>query len=201
MHTDTWAVSPAATNATYFRAAATIGAGGAVTLLQSDFAAAGAVNGCGYNLTIASTGNDSATNYTVVGVLVGQLKGTTTVVMAGGNVGTTTGTQYWGRIDSITASAAATGNISIGFSGSLAIPRTRIRGVHYVGAAAAGTLVIRINNASTGTIALQIDTPASVALAQYVNCGGGLVIGRSSAISDFAIVTVTQISKYTLFCS
>jgi hypothetical protein len=201
MHTDTWAVSPAAANSTYFRAAAAQGSG-AVSLLFNDFAAAGAVNGCGYNLTINSTGNDSGTTYTIVGTIVGQTRGTTTSTQLGGNAGTpTTGTSYWATITSISASGAATGNVSIGFSGNLALPRTRIRGVHYVGAATAGSIVVRINNASTGTVALNIDTPATATWAGYVNCGGGLIIGRSAAQSDFGIVILTQVSKCTFFCS
>lgn len=196
MHTDSWAVSPAAEDDAYFRAAAAIGGAGALTLLQSTLGP----NGVGYKLIINSTGNDGATTYTIVGAIVGQTTGTTTVTQAGGNTGTpTTSTNYWARIDSISASGAATGNVKIGFTGALALPRTRIRGVHYVGAAAAGTIVVTMNGTS-GTVLLNVDTPASVAFAEYVACGH-ILVGRSAAQSDYAVVTLTQVTKCTLFCS
>lgn len=195
--TDTWAVSPAASSTTYFRAAAAIGGAGALTLLQNDFAAAGAINGCGYLLVITSSGNDSGTTYTIVGTKVGSNKAVT-VTQAGGNP-TSTGTVYWSRIDSITAGGAATGNVSIGYSGGLAIPRTRIKGFYYVGAAAAGTMVVTMNSTS-GQVILNVDTPASVTVATHIYFPGeGILVGRSAASTDFAIATMTQISKCTFF--
>lgn len=195
MHTDTWAVSPAA-SLSFFRAAAAIGGAGALTLLKSEVGP----NGIGYKLIINSTGDDHATNYTVVGMVMGSndLK---TEIIAGGNQGTgVNSTNYWTRVDSITASGAATGNVNIGYNGALALPRTRIRGVHYVGNATAGSIVVNINS-TTGTQALKIDTPANATFAEYVNCGGGLLIGRGAASTDFGIVTLTNVTLCTLFCS
>lgn len=204
MHTDTWAVSPAATDDSYFRAAAAIGGAGALTLLRSNFAAAGAINGCGYKITINSTGNDSGTTYTIVGTIVGQMSGTTTVTQAGGNTGTaTTSTNYWASINSITASGAATGDVKIGFVGgttsALALPRTRILGVYYVGAAAAGSIVVT-QNSTSGTVLLNVDTVGSATFSSYV-ATGSILTARSSAQTDFALVTLTQVTKCTLICA
>lgn len=197
MQTDVWAVSPAAASTTYFRAAAAIAGAGALTLLQSDFAAAGAINGCGYRLTITSSGDDSGTTYTIVGIPVGSTE-STTVTQAGGNP-TSTGTTYWQQITSITAGSAATGNVSIGFAANLALPRTRIKGYSYVGAASAGSLVVTMNSTS-GQVILNVDTPASTAAAGSLHIPGeGILVGRS-ANNDFAIVVLTQITKATLYC-
>jgi uncharacterized metal-binding protein len=194
---DVWAVSPAAASTTYFRAAAAIAGAGALTLLQTNFAAAGAINGCGYLLTITSSGNDSGTTYTIVGIPVGSTV-TTTVTQAGGNP-TSTGTTYWQQITSITAGSAATGNVSIGFAAGLALPRTRIKGVYYVGAASAGSIAVTMNGTSGQTI-LNIDTPASATVAQSILLPmHGVLVARSSP-TDFGVVTLTQVTKATLFC-
>jgi len=195
MHTDTWAVSPAA-SLSYYRAAAAISGAGALTLLKSE----AVFNGVGVKLVINSTGNDSGTTYTVVGSALG-VNGVATETQAGGNSGTgTISTYYWQSVTSITADGAATGNVNIGFNASWALPRTRIRGVHYVGAASAGSIVVNLN-ATTGTQILKIDTPATATWAEYVNCGGGLLVGRSAGLTDFGVITATQVTLYTVFCS
>lgn len=195
MHTDTWAISPAA-SLSYYRTAAAIGAGGALTLLKSE----AVFNGVGVKIVINSTGNDAGTNYTIVGQALG-FPGVTTEVQAGGNAGTgTISTNYWQSITSITASAAATGNVNIGYNTSWALPRTRVRGVHYVGASSAGSVVINLN-ATTGTQILKIDTPATATWAEYVNCGGGLLVGRSNGLTDYGVITATNVTLYTIFCS
>lgn len=195
MHTDTWAVSPAA-SLSFFRVAAAIAGAGALTLLKSE----SVFNGVGVKIVINSTADDSGTTYTIVGQALGK-DGPTTATQLGGNAGTgTISANYWQTITSISAGGAATGNVNIGYNASWALPRTRIRGVHYVGAAAAGSIVVNLN-ATTGTQVLKIDTPGSVTFAEYVNCGGGLVCGRSNALTDFGVITATQVTLYTFFCS
>lgn len=187
-----WAVSPAAVSAVLLRAAAAVAGAGAVALLRNTTAP----NGAGYKLLFTSAGNSSGMTYTIVGTKVGQVNGTTTEVVTGPNATTATTTNYWASITSITASAAATGNQSIGITGSLALPATRIRGVHYVGAAAAG--VIAVGMASGGDSKLIVDTPASVAFAGYVNTGEVLL--TSATPDDYAVVTLTQVTKCTFIC-
>ena len=189
---DTWAVSPSAVNATLIRAAAAVAGAGAVSILSNDVS----VQGCGYKLLFTSVGNSSGMSFTIVGDALGK-PGKTTEVLTGPNATTGTTTNYWVRIDSVTASAAATGNISIGITGSLALPRTRIRGVHYVGAAAAGTMVIALNTAAT--VLLNIDTPASATFAEMVGPISVPTYNTTGAL-DFAVVTLTQVAKCTLIC-
>lgn len=192
-YADTWSVRPLAASTEYFFAAAAIGGAGAVTLLKSTMG----INGVGYKLIFDSAGDSHAQTYTIVGAIVGQTNGTTTEVVTAPNATTGLSTNYWARVDSITASGAMTGNQKIGFSGSLALPRCRIRGVHYVGAASAGSIVVNINSTS-GTEILGIDTPATATFAEYVRTNH-ILVGRSSAQTDFGIVTLTQVSKCTLF--
>lgn len=191
-HTDTWAVSPSAVNATLLRAAATVTGAGALTLLVNETS----VQGCGYKLLFTSVGNSSAMTYTIVGNTVAQPTVKTTEVLTGPNATTGTTTNYWARVDSITASAAATGDQSVGITGSLALPRTRIRAVHWVGAAAAGSVVVAM--AVSGVVKLTVDTPASVAAASYLDTGRILLNGPTPI--DFGVVTLTQVTKCTFIC-
>jgi len=194
-YADTWSIRPLATDDDFFFASAAVGAAGALTLLKSELA----INGAGRTVTIYAAGDSRNMTFTIVGAIVGQTKGTTTEVVTGPNATTATSTNYWARVDSVTASAAATGNVKVGFSGSLALPRCRIRGVHYVGTASAGSIKVNIN-ATTGTEILGIDTPASATFAEYVKTNH-ILVGRSAAQTDFGIVTATNVTYYTLFLS
>lgn len=199
MSTDVWALSPAAASAAYFRAAATHTAT-TLTLLQSNFAAAGALNGAGYRLTFTSNGALSC-NYLITGVVVGQQSGTTTETVAGVGTGTATGAKYWARVDSIVADASSVATtVSVGFAANVAIPRARIKGVHFVAAATAGTIPFQVNSTS-GITLLNIDTPAvaSAAFSQMVWIPGDGIPIAHSAPSDFAICTPTQVTKFTIF--
>lgn len=204
--TDIWAVSPSAASAAYFKAAATHGAG-ALTLLQTNFAAAGAINGCGYKITLTSVGDLTGVNYTIVGTVVGSQSGTTTEVIAGGSTATVTTTNYWASVTSITASGTSgVSTMSIGYAANLALPRTRIKGVYYVGAASAGSIVVTMNGTS-GQVILNVDTAGSASMAMHLLLPGkGIVVGRSNAAgysgnpADYAVVVMTQVTKATLFC-
>lgn len=195
LHAGVWAVTPS-TSATLLRTAAAIGGAGALTLLVNEIA----VGGCGYKIRITSVGDDSGDTFTIVGNKVGNPYTETTEVVTGPNATTADSTNYWAYVRSITASGASAGNVSIGTTGSLALPRVRIQAVAYVGAAAAGTIDVNLNSTS-GTLILRIDTAASATYADTVDIpGGGILTGRSTA-TDFAILTLTQVSKVTLFCS
>lgn len=189
---DTWAVSPAAADPVFLRAAAVVSGAGLVTMAKTETS----VQGCGYKLLFTSVGNSSGMTFTIVGDSPGQPRGPITEVLTGPNATTGTTTNYFSRIISVTASAAATGNISIGITGSLALPRTRIRGVHYVGAAAAGTIVVAMN--TSAKVILNVDTPASATFAE--NVGPMSCPAYADQATDFAVVTLTQVTKCTLIC-
>ena len=205
-YTDTWAVRFAAASTTYFRAAATHGASATLTLLHPDFATIGGAMGAGYKVSFTTSASitTNATVWTITGTIVGQTNGVTTEAVTGPASATTvSSTNYWATITSIVASGTSGGSsgavtVAVGFTGSLAIPRCRIRGVHYVGTSSAGTIKVAINT-TTGAEVLGLDTPASATFAEFIKAGH-ILVGRSAA-SDFGIVTATNVTFYTLFLS
>lgn len=194
---DVWAVTPASDD-DLFRADASIGGAGALTLLTRTVGP----NGSGYKIVITSAGDDRGITFTVVGYKVGDMIGqATTEVLTGANASTVTSTNYYASIVSITASGASAGNVKIGTTGSLALPRCRVKGLHYVVGTSAGSIKVN-SNSPTGTLLLQLDTPAvaSSALAISVTVPmDGILTARSSS-SDFAVVTLTNVTYVTLFC-
>lgn len=193
-YADTWSVRVLAENDEFYRASAAVGGAGALTLLKSS----AAINGAGYKLLFTSAGDSSGMTYTIVGEIVGQTSGTTTEVLAGPNATTSATTNYWASIISITASAAATGAQKIGFTGSLALPRCRIRGVYLCNTSSAGLFSVNMNSA-TGTEILGIDLAAAApAVPLYIRTNH-ILVGRSAAQSDFGVVTAPATVLVTLF--
>jgi len=196
MQYDIWAITPA-TSATLLKAAASIGGAGAITLLTNDVSA----YGTGYKLLFTSAGNDSGITFTITGIKVGDLTGAyTTEVVTGANASTASSTNFYTYVDSIEASGASAGNVSIGTTGSLALPRTRIKSLYYVGTASAGSIKFNANS-SSGDLILQIDTPAgSAAFSDSVTIPNEGILTTRSNKTDFAVITLTQITNLTVFC-
>jgi len=74
----------------------------------------------GQQVTVASAGDDSGITFTVAGR--DQDGKALSVTVTGANAGDATTTSYFSRVDSISASAAAAGNVSAGFLGTAALP-------------------------------------------------------------------------------
>ena len=194
---DIFAITPS-TSATLLKTAAGISGAGAVTLLTNDVSP----SGTGYKLLFTSAGNDTGITFTITGIKVGSLTGeATTEVVTGANAGTASSTNFYTVVTSVVASGASAGNVSIGTTGSLAFGRTRIKSVYYVGAGSAGSLKFNLNSAS-GTLLLQVDTPASSSsFADSVTIPDeGILTQRSNSSSDFAILTLSNITNVTVFC-
>jgi hypothetical protein len=192
---DVWAITPSVST-TLYRAAASISGAGALTLLTND----AGVNGIGYKVIITSAGDDSGDTFTIVGQKVGDLTGTaTTEVVTGADTAAATSTNFYSYIQSITASGASAGNVSIGTTGSLALPRTRIRGFQYVGAASAGSVVFNLNSTSGAEI-LKVNTPGSATTTQQMSIPGAGILTTRSNNTDFAIMTLTNVALITVFC-
>lgn len=156
MYTQTIRVNfgaPVVSSATALRAAAAIGAGGAITLLT-----AGQTFDVPRNVIITSAGNDSGRTFVVTGL---DDYGSTTVEnITGANAGVAAGKKAFKSITSISIDAAAAGNVSIGFGDVLGLPvwtpATAILKETQDGAAAtAGTLVagLSVLTKSTATTA------------------------------------------------
>lgn len=196
MDAPTWALSPT-TNGVYYRASAASTGTAAYTLLQT---VAGQY-GVGYKVSFTSTGIDNGNTFSIVGHKMGTNPGAvTTEVVTGPNISTTYSANYYDTITSITPSATMAGSISVGYLGtSVALPRTRIKGVYYVGTGTAGSVKVNLNSA-TGTLLLQVDTPALATFAQHVRFDNGVLIGSSNACSDIGILTLTNVTFSTITC-
>ena len=195
MQYDVWAVTPATDDA-YYRANASIAGAGALSLLANTVGP----NGYGYKLVITSAGNDSGITFTITGIKVGDLTNTVvSEVVTGANATTATSSNYYARVDSITASGASAGNVKIGTTGSLALPRTRIKGLYFVGTATAGTIKFNVNGLSSQLI-LQLNTPASaIQTSSLYMAAEGILTTRSTA-QDYCVVTLTDVTFVTIIC-
>ena len=197
MQGDIWAVNPS-TSATFYRAAAAIAGAGNVTLTTTD----AGPNGIGYKILITSAGNDTGITFTVTGTKVGNLTSHVPAVevITGANATTATSTNYWASDISIVASGASAGDVSIGTTGDVALPRTRVKGFYIVCGATAGSLKVNINGLTTGNnTVFDVSTPAGATLVQdLLLAGNGILTARQN--NDYAVVVPTNLTDYTLFC-
>lgn len=195
MQYDVWAVTPATDDA-YYRANASIAGAGALSLLANTVGP----NGYGYKLVITSAGNDTGITFTITGIKVGDLTNTVvSEVVTGANATTATSSNYYARVDSITASGASAGNVKIGTTGSLALPRTRIKGLYFVGTATAGTIKFNVNGLSSQLI-LQINTPASATQTSSLYMAAEGILTTRSTAQDYCVVTLTDVTYTTIIC-
>lgn len=195
MNGDIWAVTPS-TSATYYRAAATIVGAGALTLLTQD----AGPNGVGYKVRFTCAGDNEGITFTIVGIKVGDLTGKfTTEVVTGVDTGNADSTNFYAYIESITASGASATNVSIGTTGSIALPRTRLKGFYYLASGTAGSIKLNLNSTS-GAELLNLSTPASSTGTQDMFLPGMGILTTRSNNTDFSILTVTNVTDVTLFC-
>ena len=193
---DIWAITPS-TSATLLRAAASIAGAGDITLLTNDVSP----YGTGYKLLFTSAGNDAGITFTITGVKVGDLSGASvTEEVAGANAGTASSTNFYTSVSNISVDGASAGNVSIGTTGSLAFGRTRLKSLYYVGAGTAGSIKFNLNS-SSGTLLLQIDTPvSSTSFSDSVTIPELGILTQRSNSTDFAVMTLDQVSNVTVFC-
>jgi len=195
MQYDVWAVTPATDDALY-RANASIAGAGALSLLTNTVGP----NGYGYKVVITSAGNDSGITFTIRGLRVGDLTNTVvSEVVTGANASTAISSNYYARVDSITASGASAGNVKIGTTGSLALPRTRIKGLYYVGTASAGSISFNVNGLASQLI-LQVNTPASATAVNSLYMAAEGILTTRSSPQDFTVVTLTNVTYATIIC-
>ena len=194
---DIFAITPS-TSATLLKTAGSISGAGDITLLTNDVSPFGT----GYKLLFTSAGDDRGITFTITGIKVGSLTGeSVTEDVTGANASTASSTNFYTSVSNISVSGASAGNVSIGTTGSLAFGRTRIKSVYYVGAGSAGSLKFNLNSTS-GTLLMQVDTPASSSsFADSVTIPDeGILTQRSNSSSDFTILTLTNITNETVLC-
>ena len=193
---DIWAITPS-TSATLLKAAGAIAGAGDITLLTNDVSP----YGTGYKLLFTSVGNDAGITFTITGVKVGDLSGASvTEEVTGANASTASSTNFYTSVSNISVDGASAGNVSIGTTGSLAFGRTRLKSLYYVGAGSAGSIKFNLNS-SSGTLLLQIDTPvSSTSFSDSVTIPELGILTQRSNSTDFAVMTLDQVSNVTVFC-
>lgn len=152
MYTSTVRVNlgaPAASSATALRAAAAVGAGGALTLLT-----AGQTFDVPRNVIITSAGNDSGRTFTVTGL--DDYGATTVEAITGANAGVAAGKKAFKSITSISVDAACAGNVSLGFGDVLGLPvftpaTAILKEIQDGATASAGTLVAGLSPLTKST--------------------------------------------------
>jgi hypothetical protein len=195
MQYDVWAVTPATDDA-YYRANASIAGAGVLPLLANT----AGPNGYGYKVIITSAGNDSGITFTITGIKVGDLSNTVvTEVVTGPNATTATSTNYYARVESITASGASAGNVKIGTTGSLALPRTRIKGLYFVGTGTAGSIKFNTNDLASA-LRLQVNTPASATAVNSLYMAAEGILTTLGSNQDYCVVTLTNVTFCTIIC-
>ena len=193
---DIWAITPS-TSATLLKTAGSISGAGDITLLTNDVSP----YGTGYKILFTCAGTDAGRTFTITGIKVGDLTGAyTTEAVSGASADTSSSTNFYTYIDSISIDAASAGAVSIGTTGSLAFGRTRLKSLYYVGTASAGSIKFNVNSTS-GALLLQIDTPTSAAsFSDSVTIPELGILTQRSNSTDFAIMTLTNITNVTVFC-
>lgn len=189
---DVWAVTPGS-DANFYVTSVTPSGAGALTLA----ATTPGINGYGYKVSITSVADETGKNFVITGIPVGSTE-TVSETIAGGNNTTVYTTRYFATVSSITVSAATAGAIEVGYGGVLALPLTRIKGLYYVGATQAGSVVV--TRASDSRTVLNLATPAgSGAFADSLFIAAeGLRTAKST--NDYATVTTSNLTSLTLIC-
>jgi len=193
---DIWSVTPEA-DVDFYRAAATIGAAGPLTLAAN----VPGRNGYGFKVSVTSDGNDATTVFTITGTIVGKTTngGIGTDTITGVNTNTVSSTQYFSSVTSVTSSATSANDVSVGYTADLALPRTRVKGLYYVGAGSAGTIVITSPNVTTPLYKIVTPTSAGSFADSLFMPAEGILVGND-ARDDYATVTATSVTSFTLLC-
>lgn len=191
MQSDVWSATWF-NNTAALKASGSISGTGAITLLTT----AVGFNGVGAKVTVTSSGDEDDTEFEVVGIgMDGQQ---ITEVITGVDTNTVASTNYYTSIVSISNDTASVGNISIGLSG-LALPKCRIRGLYYTGAASAGSVVI--TRYSDSRKVLNVVSPANSGANAFNVWVPGEGIVATYTLNDYATVALTQVGSATILCS
>lgn len=191
MQSDVWSATWF-NNTAALKASGSIAGTGAITLLTT----AVGFNGVGAKVTVTSSGDEDDTEFTIVGI--GMDNQQITEVITGVDTNTVSSTNYYTSIVSISNDTASVGNISIGLSG-LALPKCRIRGLYYTGAASAGSVII--TRYSDSRKVLNVVSPANSGANAFNVWVPGEGIVSTYTLNDYATVALTQVGSATILCS
>lgn len=192
MQTDVWAVNPSAGVDDYFYGSAAISTAGTLSLSANEIG----TNGWGYQIKLTTNGDETATTLSISGIAVGDLgSNITTEKMVGTNASSSLSNTYWSVVNTIVAETASVDAVKIGYGGDLALPRTRVRALYYIGASGSITLTARKSN----KVIFKLDTASSSVNSIAFLPPEGLLTTRST-INDFCTVTLDGVTKLTIVC-
>ena len=193
---DIWSVTPEA-DVDFYRSASPISVAGVLTLA----ATTPGRNGYGFKVSVTSDGDDNATVFTITGTIVGKTTngGIGTDTITGVNANTVASTKYFSSVTSITSSATSANDISIGYTADIALPRTRVKGLYYVGGGSAGSVTIASPNVTAPLYKIVTPTSATSFADSLFMPAEGILVGND-ARDDYATVTVTNVTSFTLLC-
>lgn len=156
-------------------------------------------NGYGYKVAITCTNDQTGVGFTITGTKVGDI-GATSVseTVAGGDNATVFSTIYFSSVDSVVINANTSANVSVGYGGDLALPRTRVKGLYYVASSSAGSIAVTPNSSSIPV--LDIATPASNVAVNSLYMAAEGILTTNSSTKDYAVVTNTNVTSITLIC-
>jgi len=178
-------------------------ANNAALVLGGALADGGAVtNSSGRITEITSGGDDSGISFTVVGTDVNGASMTESIT--GADTGAATGSQYFKTIVSITAVGDPAGTVIAGITASAAdvvfSGRTRVRGLHIINDAAAGTVdIVNTDDASaigSGTSTFKVGTVASATVVSDVSIPEDGVLFEDGAYAVFEIGKCESITVF-----
>lgn len=191
---DVWAVTSPVSDADFYATAAN--GATSVTLVNTT----PSVNGVGFKATVTSDGDETGITFTLTGTASNGAS--LTEVVTGPNATTSTSTNYFAAISGVSVNAATTGNVTVGYASTtttgFTLPRTRVKGLYYVGATNAGQVLV--TRASDSRQILNLATPAgSGAFADSLFIAAeGLTTAKTT--SDSATVTAVNLTSVTLIC-
>jgi hypothetical protein len=196
MQYDIWAVTPEA-DTDFYRSAAPISVAGVLTLAGTTPGR----NGYGFKVSVTSDGDDATTVFTITGTIVGQSDngGIGTETITGVDTDTVVSTKYFSSVTSITSSATSANDISVGYTADLALPRTRVKGLYYVGAGDAGSIVIASPNSTIPLYKIVTPTSSASFADSLFMPAEGILVGKYNP-NDYATVTVTNVTSFTVLC-
>ena len=193
---DIWSVTPEA-DVDFYRAAAAIAAAGPLTLAAN----VPGRNGYGFKVSVTSSGNDATTVFTITGTIVGKTTdgGIGTDTITGVNANTVSSTKYFSSVTSVVASATSANNVSVGYTADIALPRTRVKGLYYVGGGSAGSITITSPNVTAPLYKIATPDQADSFADSLFMPAEGILVGND-ARDDYATVTVANVTSFTLLC-
>jgi hypothetical protein len=152
-------------------------------------------------VSVTSSGNDATTVFTITGTIVGKTTdgGIGTDTITGVNANTVSSTKYFSSVTSVVASASSANNVSVGYTADLALPRTRVKGLYYVGGGSAGSITITSPNVTAPLYKIVTPDQADSFADSLFMPAEGILVGND-ARDDYATVTVTNVTSFTLLC-